>query len=71
MLTSFLPKGRWHFDIFLAVAALIFIALLIANFVRNFPLGNVGFLTTWYGMWVLIVATWWITTWTPEPESYV
>ncbi|RYP61156.1 hypothetical protein DL769_007838 [Monosporascus sp. CRB-8-3] len=62
---------RWHFDVFLAASALVFVGLLVANFIHSFPLGAVGYLTTWYGMWVLIVLAWWITTWSPEPESYV
>ncbi|KAI2464213.1 hypothetical protein F4781DRAFT_83544 [Annulohypoxylon bovei var. microspora] len=55
--------GRWHFDVFLFASALVHIAFLIGFFTG---MGNTGFLISWYGMWILIFAVAWITTWTPE-----
>ncbi|KAI0377300.1 hypothetical protein F5Y04DRAFT_182167 [Hypomontagnella monticulosa] len=61
--------GRWHFDFFLLASALIHVGILVGFFTR---MGNTGFLVSWYGMWILIFAVAWITTWTPEPpDSYV
>ncbi|KAI0109360.1 hypothetical protein F4776DRAFT_643563 [Hypoxylon sp. NC0597] len=61
--------GRWHFDIFLFASGLIHIGILIGFFTG---MGNTGFLISWYGMWILIFAVAWITTWAPEqPNSYV
>ncbi|KAI1372547.1 hypothetical protein F4677DRAFT_247507 [Hypoxylon crocopeplum] len=61
--------GRWHLDIFLFASALIHIGIILGFFTG---MGNIGFLVSWYGMWILIFAVSWITTWTPEqPGSYV
>ncbi|KAI1408310.1 hypothetical protein F5Y13DRAFT_172626 [Hypoxylon sp. FL1857] len=61
--------GRWHFDIFLLASGLIHVGILIGFFTG---MGNLGFLISWYGMWILIFAVAWITTWAPEQSnSYV
>ncbi|KAI1442583.1 hypothetical protein F5Y02DRAFT_395918 [Annulohypoxylon stygium] len=63
--------GRWQFDAFLFASALVHIGFLVGFFTG---MGNTGFLISWYGMWILIFAVAWITTWTPEeqqPVSYV
>ncbi|KAI2605722.1 uncharacterized protein GGS25DRAFT_523392 [Hypoxylon fragiforme] len=61
---------RWHFDIFLIFSALIHIGALIGVFTG---MGQTGFLVIWYGMWLLLFAAAWITTWDPVPlaGSYV
>ncbi|KAI1398301.1 hypothetical protein F4819DRAFT_39113 [Hypoxylon fuscum] len=61
--------GRWHFDIFLFASALIHIGILVGIFTG---MGSTGFFISWYGMWILISAVAWITSWTPEqPNTYV
>ncbi|KAI1474441.1 hypothetical protein F4774DRAFT_338249 [Daldinia eschscholtzii] len=61
--------GRLHFDIFLFASALIHIGILGGYFTK---MGNLGFVLSWYGMWLLITAVAWISTWTPEESnSYV
>ncbi|KAI1855766.1 hypothetical protein JX265_012211 [Neoarthrinium moseri] len=60
--------NRWHFDVFLLGSAVIHIGLI---FILFFARSATGFLTTWYGMWILIFAAKWITAWTPEEQSNV
>ncbi|KAI1389350.1 uncharacterized protein F4822DRAFT_198182 [Hypoxylon trugodes] len=61
--------GRLQFDIFLLLAALIHIGILTGIFNG---MSSLGFLISWYGMWLLIFAVAWITSWTPEEaNSYV
>ncbi|KAK1987280.1 hypothetical protein LZ30DRAFT_580349 [Colletotrichum cereale] len=60
--------GRWHFDIFLLLAAFIHAALLVGSFVG---LGTAGGQATWLIMWLLIFLVAWIGTWPAEQESYV
>lgn len=63
-----ISMGRWHYDIFLLGSAAIHVALI---FIVFFLRSSIGFMITWYGMWLLIFATFWTTTWTPEQQSYV
>ncbi|KAI1642750.1 uncharacterized protein F4817DRAFT_352019 [Daldinia loculata] len=61
--------GRLHFDIFLFASALIHIGSIIGFFTG---MGNLGYIVFWYGMWLLITAVAWISTWAPEqPSSHV
>ncbi|CAJ2503000.1 Uu.00g103940.m01.CDS01 [Anthostomella pinea] len=61
--------GRRHFDFFLFGAALVPIASLIGFFTG---LGWRPMFITWHGMWLLIFAAAWITTWAPErADTYV
>ncbi|KAF1992768.1 hypothetical protein P154DRAFT_452051 [Amniculicola lignicola CBS 123094] len=60
--------GRWHFDVFLLVAALIHVGILVGFF---FGLGVAGTAGTWTAMWLLIFAVAWIATWDAEPNSQV
>ncbi|KAI1770680.1 hypothetical protein F4818DRAFT_257037 [Hypoxylon cercidicola] len=64
-----MSMGRWHFDIFLFLSALIHAGFLLGYFTA---MGKMGFFVSWYGMWILIFAVAWITTWTPdEPDTYL
>ncbi|KAK8038683.1 hypothetical protein PG993_007094 [Apiospora rasikravindrae] len=60
--------GRWHFDLFLLGSAAIHIIMIATVFVYK---SRVGFLTSWYGMWILIFAVAWVAGWAPEGTSYV
>ncbi|KAK6844770.1 hypothetical protein PG990_003133 [Apiospora arundinis] len=60
--------GRWHFDVFLIGSAAVHIIMIATVFVYQ---SRVGFLTSWYGMWILIFAVAWIAGWAPEGTSYV
>ncbi|KAK7947903.1 uncharacterized protein PG986_008789 [Apiospora aurea] len=60
--------GRWHFDLFLLGSAIIHIIMIATVFVYQ---SKVGFLTSWYGMWILIFAVAWVAGWAPEGTSYV
>ncbi|KAI0130280.1 hypothetical protein BJ170DRAFT_681734 [Xylariales sp. AK1849] len=63
--------NRWHFDVFLLGSAAIHVALVFIVFIVFILKSNAGFFITWYGMWILIFVVYWITTWTPEQQSYV
>ncbi|KAK8094890.1 hypothetical protein PG997_001575 [Apiospora hydei] len=71
-LVSFLAhsgsRGRWHFDLFLLGSAIIHIIMIATVFVYK---SRVGFLTSWYGMWILIFVVAWVAGWAPEGTSYV
>ncbi|KAK8009495.1 hypothetical protein PG991_012046 [Apiospora marii] len=60
--------GRWHFDLFLLGSAAVHIVMIATVFIYK---SRVGFLTSWYGMWILIFAVAWIAGWAPEGDSYV
>ncbi|KAK8108141.1 uncharacterized protein PG998_010154 [Apiospora kogelbergensis] len=60
--------GRWHFDLFLIGSAAVHIVMIATVFVYK---SRLGFLTSWYGMWILIFAVAWIAGWAPEGTSYV
>ncbi|KAI4863433.1 hypothetical protein F4820DRAFT_427071 [Hypoxylon rubiginosum] len=64
-----ISMGRWHFDIFLFLSALMHVGFLLGYFTG---LGRIGLIVSWYGMWILIAAVAWITTWAPEqPDTYL
>ncbi|KAI0108103.1 hypothetical protein F4814DRAFT_426833 [Daldinia grandis] len=58
--------GRLHLDIFLFASALIHIGSIIGFFTG---MGNLGYIIFWYGMWLLITAVAWVSTWAPEQTS--
>lgn len=60
--------GRWHFDVFLLVMAIIHAGIFIGLF---FGLGGGGGSAGWLALWLLIFIVYWITTWQPEAESNV
>ncbi|KAH7126580.1 hypothetical protein B0J11DRAFT_281027 [Dendryphion nanum] len=54
---------RLHFDIFLALFAVIHIGVFISAF-----FDNGGSLVSWLVMWLIIFGVAWIATWAPEPQ---
>ncbi|KAF2123091.1 hypothetical protein BDV96DRAFT_681665 [Lophiotrema nucula] len=61
--------GRWHFDIFVLILAILHVGLLIGAF---FGVQGGALEGTWLILWLLIFAVAWIATWAPdEPPSNV
>ncbi|KAK6851494.1 hypothetical protein PG995_011619 [Apiospora arundinis] len=56
--------GRMHFDIFLAIFAIIHVGILIGAAFTALGLG-----ISWLVMWAAIFAVAWIASWPPEPEG--
>ncbi|KAJ4295010.1 hypothetical protein N0V90_007018 [Kalmusia sp. IMI 367209] len=63
-----LRVGRWHFDAFLFVMAIIHVGIFIGAF---FGLNGGGLGGAWLAMWLLIFGAAWIATWEPEQQSNV
>ncbi|KAF2184226.1 hypothetical protein K469DRAFT_688728 [Zopfia rhizophila CBS 207.26] len=61
--------GRWQFDIFLLICAVIHVLMLVGYF---FGFTGVKLSSTWTLMWLIIFTAAWVATWVPEcPESNV
>jgi predicted PurR-regulated permease PerM len=60
------PQGRWHFDVFLLIMAIVHIIIFVSAF---FWKDGGGVWGAWLAMWLLIFGAAWVTTWEPEPQS--